>query len=150
MFFIFYMYFLLSNSIYSFQKIDFYIKNKFDIYMHNENQIQTNNIVLHNEKPYEMKSIDILHYLTTFKDYTIFSIGEKNREFEFYMTQHNINVYYVNLNNLLDKKEIISILQKKYKTVNSGESLWLFHKGFFIGSTEEIELIIQRKKKNSY
>jgi hypothetical protein len=72
------------------------------------------------------------------------SNGPNNQEYK--MTDHKMNVYYLNLDNLLDTNDILTFLRKKYNNYDSGEDLWVFHKGFFIGSYNDIIQIIDKKK----
>jgi hypothetical protein len=96
-----------------------------------------------------MKSNDMINYLTSIKDYTIITIGDENRHIEEIMHKNNMKVYYVNLDNILDKNEIIEILKKKYKNINTSEYIWIFYRGFFMGTTEDIYKMIENKNKNN-
>ena len=96
-----------------------------------------------------MKPTDMLKYLTSIKDYTIITVGDKNRNIEELMYKNNMNVYYVNLNNIFDKNEIITILETKYKYFYNNEYLWFFYRGNFIGTREDIYKMIENKQKNS-
>lgn len=92
-----------------------------------------------------MKPLDTINYLTSIKDYTIITVGEKHKNLEKMMIINDMKVYYVNLNNILDKNEILDILTNKYKYLDSGENLWIFHRGSFIGTKEDVYQIINKK-----
>jgi len=92
-----------------------------------------------------MKPQDMINYLTSIKDYTIITVGEKHKNLEEMMIINDMKVYYVNLNNILDKNEILNILTNKYRYLDSGENLWIFCRGSFIGSKEDIYKIIREK-----
>ena len=80
----------------------------------------------------------MVHYLTSFEEFTIITIGENNIKIRDDMIEKKLKVYYFDLNNLIDKNELLDYLRSKYKNYNSGEDLWIFHKGFFIGSDSDI------------
>jgi hypothetical protein len=128
--YIFGLSFLLFNLIYSFN-FKFYNNNKID-YLN------------------MMKPNDMISYLTSIKDYTIITVGDDNKDIEELMYKNNMKVYYVNLDNIFDKIEIIEILKKNYKNINSSEYLWVFYRGFFMGSREDINKIIENKQKNDF
>lgn len=90
-----------------------------------------------------LKPNHMVDYLTSIKDYTIISIGETNRELETKLIEKNYKVYYVNLENIIDYNDILEYLKTKYKNYNSGEYLWVFYKGFFIGSREDLNNLIK-------
>jgi Flp pilus assembly CpaF family ATPase len=94
-----------------------------------------------------MKPNDMIDYLTSIKDYTIITINEKNKDLHEDMINNDMNVYYVNLNNIFDKDKVLDILVKKYKHLSSGEYLWVFYKGYYIGSRDDIYKIISKKYK---
>lgn len=104
----------------------------------NKNLIPIPNLLL---KPNYM-----IDYLTSLKEYTIITVGENNRDLENLLTEKNFKVYYVNMENIIDYKELVEYLNTKYKNYNSGEDLWVFYKGFFIGSREDIYNLIKNKK----
>jgi hypothetical protein len=115
------------------------------------------NIFLEKNKIYQLNSMksnhmmkpnDMIDYLISIKDYTIITIGDENRVIEDIMYKNDMKVYYVNLNNIFDKNEIIEILENKYKNLYSGEKLWIFYRGFFMGSRDDIYKVIENKKKN--
>ena len=54
------------------------------------------------------------------------------------------NTYYMDLNNLVDKNDIIYYLVKKYNTNNSGENIWVFKREFLIGSGEDALKLISK------
>ena len=91
-----------------------------------------NKIVVKNKlnKKIFMKPTDMINYITSIKDYTIISTNDKNKNLQENMINNNMNAYYVNINNIFDKDEILNILNQKYGEHN----LWIFYKGSFIGS----------------
>ena len=92
-----------------------------------------------------MKPEDMVQYVSSFKDYTIISDNDKNKDLELFMLKNNLQTYYFSLNNLLNKKEVLDYLLKKYKNYDSGENLWIFHRGFFFGSGEDVYNLIKKK-----
>jgi len=62
-----------------------------------------------------MKPEDMVQYVSSFKDYTIISDNDKNKDLELFMLKNNLQTYYFSLNNLLNKKEVLDYLLKKYK-----------------------------------
>ena len=104
-----------------------------------------NKIILPNNLNLNLKSKDMINYLTSIKDYTIITNSDDYKNLEEVMVKNNMNVYYINLNNITDKNEIFYLLKKKYNNIESGEDLWIFYKGFFIGSKTEIDKIIKKK-----
>ena len=109
-----------------------------------------NRIILPNNLNLNLKSKDMINYLTSIKVYTIIANSDDYKNLEEVMVKNNMNVYYINLNNITnitDKNEIFYLLKKKYNNIESGEDLWIFYKGFFIGSKTEIDKII---KKNNF
>jgi len=93
-----------------------------------------------------MSNKDLINYLISFKDYTIISKGENYKILENLLIENDMKVYCVNIDNLMEKDEILSYIKNKYKNCASGDNLWVFYKGFFIGSNEEILEIIENKK----
>jgi hypothetical protein len=93
-----------------------------------------------------MNPPEMVNYLTSFKDYTIITHGEQNKILEEKMQQHNMNVYYVNIENLFDKEPIFLFLKDKYRNLYSDDDIWVFHRGFYLGSGEDILDLINRKK----
>ena len=90
-----------------------------------------------------LKPNHMIDYLTSIKDYTIISIGETNRELEEKLSEKKYNVYYVNLENIIDYNEILEYLKNKYHNYDSGEYLWVFYKGFFFGSREDLDKLMK-------
>jgi hypothetical protein len=123
---IFLIYIVLFGYVYSF-------KNKL---------LPLNNEYLNNK--HLMKPNDMINYLTSFKDYTIITTDDNCKSIEDLMIKNDMKVYYVNLNNLLDKNEILDILINKYNNFDSSENLWIFYRGFFIGSRYDIYKIIKK------
>jgi len=97
-------------------------------------------------KTLSMKSNYMIDYLTSIKDYTIITYSDSNKELEELMISNDFKVYYVNINNLLDKDEILDTLKKSHNNLETGENLWVFHKGFFFGSRNDIYKLIKNKK----
>jgi len=92
-----------------------------------------------------MKPIDMIKYVSSFKDYIIISDSDNNKDLELFMLRNNLQTYYFNVDNLLNKKEVIDYLLKEYKNYDSGENIWIFHRGFFFGSREDIYNLIKKK-----
>jgi len=92
-----------------------------------------------------MQPNDMINLLTSIKEYTIITEGDKNKNLEELMLNNKMNVYYADLNNLLNKNEILSYLKSKYSHLESGENLWIFYKGFILGSRDVIYGIINKK-----
>jgi hypothetical protein len=107
----------------------------------------TNNhlYLIHPSDPMTNNNNDLINYLVGFKDYTIISEGYKNKYLESLLMENNINVYYVNVDNLLNKDDVLDFMKKKYRNCNSGDNLWFFYKGFFMGSYDELLEIIDKK-----
>ena len=98
-------------------------------------------------KSFPIPSDSIISYLTSIKDYTIITDNDKNKDIEEIMNQNNINVYYFNINNLLNKNEVIDILKYTHNNLEDGENLWIFYKGHFIGSRNDAIKLISKNKK---
>ena len=120
------LFLLFSNNVYSF-KNKLFLPN-FDLKLN-------------------MKPHDMITYLTTFRDYTIVTIGNDYKNLEELMTNNKMNVYYADLNNLMDSYDILDYLRKKYNNFDTAQDLWIFHKGFFIGSSDDIIHLINKKNK---
>ena len=93
-----------------------------------------------------MNPNDMINLLTSIKEYTIITEGENNKKLEELMLNNNMNVYYADVNNLLNKDEILSYLKTKYSHLESGENLWIFYKGFILGSRNVVYGIIKKKE----
>ena len=93
-----------------------------------------------------MKPNDMINLLTSIKEYTIITEGDNNKKLEELMLKNNMNVYYVDVNNLLNKDEILSYLKLKYSHLESGENLWIFYKGFILGSRDVVYGMVEKKK----
>jgi len=93
-----------------------------------------------------MKPNDMINLLTSIKEYTIITEGENNKSLEELMLNNNMNVYYADVNNLLNKDEILSYLKLKYSHLESGENLWIFYKGFILGSRDVVYGMVEKKK----
>ena len=127
--------------IYKLLFIGLTIINSIISYNHNPIKFNQNNF----EKFSFSKPVDMVNYLTSFEDFTIITVGENNKKISDDMINKHLNVYYFDLNNLIDKTEILDYLRSKYKNYNSGEDLWIFHKGFFIGSGLEIYKLLSTR-----
>jgi hypothetical protein len=99
-------------------------------------------------KTLSMQSNAMINYLTSIRDYTIITDTDKNKELEELMTENNFKVYYVNINNLLNKNDILETLKKEHNNLETGENLWIFHKGFFLGSRSDVYKLIKNKKND--
>jgi len=110
---------------------------------HNKKILPNINII----KSFEIPPISILNYLTSIKDYTIITDNDKNKDIEELMNQNNINVYYFNINNLLNKNEILDVLKYNHNNLETAENLWIFYRGHFIGSRNDALKIINKIKK---
>ena len=97
-------------------------------------------------KTLSMRSNYMIDYLTSIKDYTIITDSDRNKELEELMISNDFKVYYVNINNLLNKDEILDILKKNHNNLETAENLWVFHKGFFFGSRNDVYKLIKNKK----
>ena len=62
------------------------------------------------------------------------------------MVNNNLNVYYIDLNNIFDKNEVLDILKTKYSDLDGNENLWIFYRGFYFGSNESAYKMINKKK----
>ena len=98
-------------------------------------------------KSLEIPPKSIVDYLTSIKDYTIITDNDKNKDIEELMNKNNINVYYFNINNLLNKNEILDVLKYNHNNLETAENLWIFYKGHFIGSRNDALKIINKIKK---
>jgi hypothetical protein len=92
-----------------------------------------------------MKPEDMIQYVSSFKDYTIISDNDDNKDLEYLMLKNNLQTYYFNVDNLLNKEVVLDYLFMKYRNYNSGENLWIFHRGFFFGSREDVYSLIKKK-----
>lgn len=110
---------------------------------HNKKILPDINII----KSLEIPPKSIVDYLTSIKDYTIITDNDKNKDIEELMNKNNINVYYFNINNLLNKNEILDILKYTHNNLETAENLWIFYKGHFIGSRNDALKIINKIKK---
>ena len=94
----------------------------------------------------QMSPKNMLDVLTSIKEYTIITDNESNKELVDLLNTVNKNAYFVNTNNLLDKDNIIQYLKEKYSHLDSGENLWIFYKGFILGSREVIYEVVSKNK----
>jgi hypothetical protein len=94
----------------------------------------------------QMSPKNMLDVLTSIKEYTIITDNETNKELVDLLNTVNKNAYFVNTNNLLDKDSMIQYLKEKYSHLDSGENLWIFYKGFILGSREVIYDVISKNK----
>lgn len=111
------------------------------------------NLLKHSASP-ENKHFDIftnkeqlLRYITSFRDFTIITDGDKAKDLFAKMEKNKYDTYYMDLNNLVDKNDIIYYLVKKYNTNNSGENIWVFRREFLIGSGEDALKLISKNIK---
>ena len=98
----------------------------------------------------QIKSIEMINYLTSFEDYTIITIGDKNRYIQDLMIMNNMKVYYANINNLLDNVNLKKYLKTRYNYINcdnENENAWIFHRGEYVSSKNDFMNFI--KEKNS-
>lgn len=93
-----------------------------------------------------LNSASMIDYLVSLKEYTIITDTDKYKHLQEKMIDCGLNVYYVNLNNVYDKNEIIKLLKLKFNNFDSSENIWFFHKGFLFGSSDDIYKIIEKKK----
>ena len=121
----------------------FLIEHSFSINNNNNNKNNNNNNKNNNNIINNKNNQYLINYLSSFKDYTIITEGYRNKYLESLLMDYEMNVYYVNVDNLLDKDELLEYLNNKYKNCNSADNLWVFYKGFFIGSHDEILEIIR-------
>lgn len=91
-----------------------------------------------------MDSHKTLEYITSIKEYTIITVGEKHKYLQEEMNNNNMNTYYINLNNIFDKNELLDILKERYKYFDNSEQLWIFHKNYLIGSKEDVYKIFKK------
>jgi hypothetical protein len=87
------------------------------------------------------KPNNMIDYLTSIKDYTIISVGNKNRYLENLLDEKEYKVYYVNLENLIKYNDILKYLKLEY---NNNEDLWIFYKGSYMGSIDEINNLLNK------
>lgn len=122
----------------------------FFIFFYNILGFKPNNMPLFNNNldKLSMTPNNMINLLTSIKEYTIITEGNSNKLLEELMLNNSMNVYYADVNNLLDKQEILSFLKKKYRNLESGENLWIFYKGFLLGSRESVYSIIKKKNKD--
>ena len=90
----------------------------------------------------------VISYLSSLDEYTIISIGDKYKDLEDAINNSGMKTYFANLdyiNDLECKQSTCNYIRYKYKNVETGEDLWFFHKGFFIGSRNEIYSFIKKR-----
>lgn len=90
-----------------------------------------------------MNSHETLEYITSIKEYTIIAVGDKHKYLQEEMINNNMNTYYINLNNIFDKNELLDILKERYKYFDNSKQLWIFHKNYLIGSKEDVYKIFK-------
>jgi hypothetical protein len=96
-----------------------------------------------------MNPKELITYLTSIRDYTIITDTYKNKHIEDSFMWYNMDIYYVNVNNLINKNDILDYLKKEYKDIDITENLWIFHKGYYLGSRSIIPKIIKNKRSNN-
>jgi hypothetical protein len=90
----------------------------------------------------------VISYLSSLNEFTIISVGDKYKELEDVMNNSGMKTYFANIeyiNDLECKQSTCNYIRYKYKNLETGEDLWFFHKGFFIGSRNEIYGFIKRR-----
>jgi hypothetical protein len=122
-----------------------FINKNIDLKLHNR-FLMDPSFAINNDNCNKKNNQYLINYLASFKDYTIITEGYRNKYLESLLIDYEMNVYYVNVDNLIDKDDLLEYLNSKYKNCNSADNLWVFYKGFFIGSHDEILEIIERKK----
>ena len=98
----------------------------------------------------QMKSIDMIRYLTSIDDYTIITIGDNNRYIQDLMIMNNMKVYYANIDNLLDNVNLKKYLKTRYNYINcenENENAWIFHRGEYVASKNDFMTFINEKKQ---
>ena len=110
------------------------------------NAFKYNNVPLYTTNLYNlsMKPKDMIDILTSIKEYTIITDNDNNKELSDLLNNVNKNSYFININNLIDKDNIIEYLKDKYSHLDSGENIWIFYKGFILGSREVIYDIVKK------
>jgi hypothetical protein len=93
-----------------------------------------------------MSPRNMLDILTSLEEYTIITDGEKNKDLYELMQKNKMNVYYIDINNLLEKKELLNYLKTKYSYLDNSDDLWIFSKGFLYGSRKIMEDFIKNNK----
>ena len=107
------------------------------IFKNNNTPLFTNSI-----SKLTMKPNDMINLLTSIKEYTIITDGTTNKNLEELMLKNDMNVYYADVNNLLNKDEVLSYLKTKYSHLESSENLCIFYQGFILGLRDVIYCII--------
>jgi hypothetical protein len=88
-------------------------------------------------------------YFISLRDYTIITTGNRNRYIEDIMNINNMNVYYVNIDNLIDNVNFKNFLKNKYNYVNSSnesDNVWIFYRGDYVASKNDFMNLIQKNK----
>jgi len=104
--------------------------------------------IIKNDIGLYMKPREIINYVTSFRDYTIITVGNENKKIFDLFENEKINIYYMNLDNIFDKNYVLYELRDDYKNVESGSDFWLFYKGHYIGGKEVVMKIINKNKAN--
>jgi hypothetical protein len=112
------------------------------------NAYKYNNTPLYNKSLFSMSMNpkNMLDILISIREYTIITDNENDKELVELLNSVNKNTYFININNLLDKENILNVLKEKYSHLDSGENLWIFYKGFILGSREVIYDIVKKNK----
>lgn len=98
----------------------------------------------------QIKSIEMINYLTSIEDYTIITIGDKNRYIQDLMIMNNMKVYYANIDNLLDNINLKKYLKTRYNYINcenENENAWIFDRGEYVASKNDFMNLIKEKKQ---
>lgn len=104
--------------------------------------------IIKNDIGLYMKPKELINYFTSFRDYTIITVGDENKKIYDLFESEKINIYYMNLDNIFDKNDVLCALRENYKNVESGSDFWLFYKGYYIGGKEVVMKIINKNKVN--
>lgn len=97
----------------------------------------------------ELRSFEMFKYFISLRDYTIITTGNRNRYIEDIMNINNMNVYYVNIDNLIDNVNFKNFLKNKYNYVNSSnesDNVWIFYRGDYVASKNDFMNLIQKNK----
>jgi len=97
----------------------------------------------------ELRSLEMFKYFISLRDYTIITTGNRNRYIEDIMNINNMNVYYVNIDNLIDNVNFKNFLKNKYNYINSSnesDNVWIFYRGDYVASKNDFMNLIQKNK----
>jgi hypothetical protein len=97
----------------------------------------------------ELRSLEMFKYFISLRDYTIITTGNRNRYIEDIMNINNMNVYYVNIDNLIDNVNFKNFLKNKYNYINysnESDNVWIFYRGDYVASKNDFMNLIQKNK----